>query len=438
MNNEFILHIADVQTRNTSRHDEFRGVMQRTIDLAKKIMPRMIVVAGDLFHAKLILSPESVSINRWFLKSLSEITKTVVIPGNHDFNLSVKDRMDSISAIIEDIKNPNLLYYTQSGIYKFDDEINLGIFSMIDDRKKYPLNPERIDGKKYIAIYHGTIKGCTNEDGYVFSDEKDTVDMFNGYDIVIAGDIHKRQIIQKYSVLNGIIKPAIAYSGSLVQQDFGESVSKGVLVWDINTKECQYVPVKNEYSFVKLFSEDLSNIELSKYVHLRYISDKELNEVEKAKLEKNIRDQVSQKGSLILSYNYEEEVKDIQVNIDTDVENIYDTKVQNEILKNYLKEWKTDQWIIDRCVQLNEAANQTINKKDFRKFSWEPELLTFSNFSGYGEDNIVDFTKLHGITGIFADNTMGKCVDKKTEIEVEFDEEYIKEKLGFIPKELIE
>ena len=130
------------------------------------------------------------------------------------------------------------------------------------------------------------------------------------------------------------IRPTISFVGSCVQQDFGEAVSKGVLVWDINSMECQYIQVKNDYSFVKLYSEDLSKVELTKYVHLRYISERELNEIEKANLEKNIRDQVSQKGSLILSYNCEEELKDIQVNIDTDVENIYDTKVQNEMLKD--------------------------------------------------------------------------------------------------------
>lgn len=408
MNNDLIFQIADFQTRNTSRHKEFELVAQNTVKIVEKLQPRAVVFAGDLFHAKLILSPESVSINRWLLRSLAEITKTIVIPGNHDFNLSVKDRMDAISVIIEDIKNPNLLYYKASGLYKLDDEIMLGIFSMLDDRKKYPMNITRQPNMTYVGIYHGTIKGSKNEFGYTFDSEKDTLDMFDGYDMLLAGDIHKRQVMQKYSNENGIIKPTVAYCGSLVQQDIGEGIDKGALVWDIKSKDCEFVPIKNDYSFVKITSEDLSGMTFSKYVHLKYVSDKELNEIDKAKIEKNIREQVSAKGNLILSFDIEEVSREVTVNINNDVENIYDINVQNKVLKEYLTEWKTDPWVIDKCVALNELLNQNINKKDFRKFSWEPELLTFSNFSGYGEGNVVDFTKLRGITGIFANNTMGK------------------------------
>ena len=202
--------------------------------------------------------------------------------------------------------------------------------------------------------------------------------------------------------------PFAKYSGSILQNDPGETTEKGVLIWDIETKASVFHKIKNDYSFIKIYSDDLSNIELTKYVHIRYHANKKFNDIEQQQLEKKIRDQVIQKGSKLLSYGFTQFHEDIPLSLDTDIDNIYDVNVQNQLLIDYLKQLKIDQDIIDGVINLNNEANQEIKTKDFRNYFWEPEILKFSNFLSYGPDNEVNFQKLKGVVGIFGKNTIGK------------------------------
>ena len=53
-----------------------------------------------------------------------------------------------------------------------------------------------------------------------------------GYDLGLLGDVHKQQIFIRKSGFKA------GYSGSLIQQNFGESLfNHGYLLWKINEKE---------------------------------------------------------------------------------------------------------------------------------------------------------------------------------------------------------
>jgi DNA repair exonuclease SbcCD ATPase subunit len=202
--------------------------------------------------------------------------------------------------------------------------------------------------------------------------------------------------------------PFAKYPGSLLQNDIGESLEKGVLVWDIETKASVFQPINNDYSFLKIHSSDLSKINLTKYVHIRYYTKEKFNDIEQKQIEKEIRDQVIEKGSKLLSYDFKQIYEDIPLSLDVDIDNIYDTNVQNALLLDYLKQLKIDQAIIDGVLELNNEANQEIKIKDFRNYFWEPETLKFTNFLSYGSNNEINFQKLRGVIGIFGKNTLGK------------------------------
>ena len=61
-------------------------------------------------------------------------------------------------------------------------------------------------------------------------------------DFVMLGDIHRCQFLDD--------KKTVAYPGSSIQQNYGESPGKGFLVWDIRDK--------NDFD-VKLITSLLSN-----------------------------------------------------------------------------------------------------------------------------------------------------------------------------------
>ena len=75
----------------------------------------------------------------------------------------------------------------------------------------------------------------------------------------MLGDIHGRQPL----VLDANGKVKVAYSGSLIQQNFGESTEKGFLLWDLDQNRCTFIQVVNEWGFktFRLDEEAINNIE---------------------------------------------------------------------------------------------------------------------------------------------------------------------------------
>ena len=62
-----ICHLADIQIRFGSRHDEYRQVFERLYEDLVKQKPDRIYVAGDLVHHKINMSPGSFNLLAEFL-----------------------------------------------------------------------------------------------------------------------------------------------------------------------------------------------------------------------------------------------------------------------------------------------------------------------------------------------------------------------------------
>ena len=86
MNTNIIAHLADIHIRLNSRFDEYKAVLEKTIEELKQVKPRRIVIAGDLFHIKINMTPKSTSIAGYFIKELAKIAPVDIILGNHDMN----------------------------------------------------------------------------------------------------------------------------------------------------------------------------------------------------------------------------------------------------------------------------------------------------------------------------------------------------------------
>jgi DNA repair exonuclease SbcCD nuclease subunit len=55
------------------------------------------------------------------------------------------------------------------------------------------------------------------------------MEIFDGFDFAMLGDIHRRQFLDEAG--------RIWYAGSTVQQNHGETNDKGILIWDIQSKD---------------------------------------------------------------------------------------------------------------------------------------------------------------------------------------------------------
>ncbi len=83
-----VFHIADIQVRPLTRHEEFNGVFENLYQKLrhhKAEQNSAIVICGDILQEKDKLKPETIMVLRNFFKTLQEICPyTIVIAGNHD------------------------------------------------------------------------------------------------------------------------------------------------------------------------------------------------------------------------------------------------------------------------------------------------------------------------------------------------------------------
>lgn len=215
---ETIVHIADVHFRTYLRHIEFRSVCDYFFDKMNALKPDRIVIAGDLVQSRNQLTPELVHEVSWFLKKCSEVAgKVVMIPGNHDIVEQNKERMDALTPIVAALEKSNILYFKKSGLYP-DENIIWTVYNIYDNNtmpKELIMKPYK---GVYVGLYHGLISGAINDKGFTFKEGHDP-NKFDDCDFTLCGDIHKRQVL--YSGRN---KPIIM-PGSMIQQDYGETIS---------------------------------------------------------------------------------------------------------------------------------------------------------------------------------------------------------------------
>lgn len=201
-----MFHTGDIHFRNYTRHQEYLDVADRLYNLVTLHKPERIVIAGDIFDNKTILSPEVIKIVYDFFYRLSLITEVDILPGNHDANLSNKDRMCSIDAIMYFLKdNEHIHYYPKSGMYDITDTLTYGIFSLLENKDKYPVEIVDKDSQRtYVALYHGTLQGATNDSGYGIESDNNAVELFRDYDIAMLADIHNRQFLNPITITKEI------------------------------------------------------------------------------------------------------------------------------------------------------------------------------------------------------------------------------------------
>lgn len=187
-------HFADIHIRNTIRHQEYQTVFEKIcIELRKHQIDR-IVISGDLFHSKTILSPESVSLSKKILLDFADIAPVDIILGNHDLNVTNEDRVDAVSAVLQSTRKTKhaITLYRESGYHEIGDGFEYGIFSILDEEKpeNFPTNPN--PDNVSIALFHGKVDQSRSSLGHVL-ESNIRIDAFDGYDFGFLGDIHRPQ-----------------------------------------------------------------------------------------------------------------------------------------------------------------------------------------------------------------------------------------------------
>lgn len=402
-----VIHIADIHIRLFRRHEEYEAAFERLyqdID-AKKLKDFVIVVAGDIVHAKTDMSPEMVEVTSKFLTRIADFAPTIMIAGNHDCNLANTNRMDALTPIVNNLKHPNLYYIRESDVVYVADTA-FAVCSIFDEQENWPSVDTIEDVTTKIALYHGPVHGSTTDANFTITNRHVHVDTFDGYDVVMLGDIHKHQVLKEES-------PIIVYASSLIQQNHGETLENhGWCLWDIPNRSFEFVHLENDYGYVTLEVGD-GNItyppNMPKNARMRlFTGDLENTQVKKiiTTLRKNYNI-----VELSVSKNRFNKTITRLNNVSHDNLNLTDITTQNTLINQWLnRNYSTlDPDVLKAIEKINKDLNGKIVHDDqSRNIHWRPLKFTFSNMFSYGEDNEIDFTDMKGVYGVFAPNASGK------------------------------
>ena len=245
-----IVHFSDLHIRLFKDHDLYRGIVADMLNEFSQIQPDRIVFTGDLVHSKNQMTPELIEMVSWVLTECSKIAKTILIIGNHDFLENNMSRLDALTPIIDSLKNDKVFYYKNRGVYT-DENIDWIVYSLVDHNVP-PEIPESDNVK--IGLFHGPVVGLSTDIGYKFEDGFDT-SRFTGCDLVLCGDIHKRQVFD----IPGNKKAYMV--GSTIQQNFGETVRKhGFGTYTLDTNEYVFQDLPNSKPFLSFRIKSIDDL----------------------------------------------------------------------------------------------------------------------------------------------------------------------------------
>jgi DNA repair exonuclease SbcCD ATPase subunit/DNA repair exonuclease SbcCD nuclease subunit len=401
-----VAHVADTHIKNLKYHYEYRIVFEQAYQILREQKVDYIVHCGDLAHTKTQLSPEYFELATEFLRNLADIAPTHVLLGNHDGNLRNSTRQDAITPIAEALGHPNLHVHKFSGEVKLEDNLTLNVLSIFDETNwTKPSNPDATN----IALYHGAVNNCETDLGWIMEHGDHSLEIFDGFDYAMLGDIHKTN-----QVLNE--SGTVRYCGSTVQQNHGETNDKGFLIWDIQDKETFTVThhvLKNPKPFTTVELTPKGNMPRNLKVpdgaRLRVITRHKIS-LDKMRRVMDIAKSRFKPESL--SFVNKAGVRRDAVNVDdlSSTENLRDQAVQERLIREYLKDYKPDTKTLERVFQLNSRYDAKVNGEEsgLRNVEWSIKKMEWDNLFNYGKGNSVNFEKLNGVVGIFGKNFSGK------------------------------
>ena len=399
-----IVHIADIHWRGLVRHKEYKDSFQNFFADIKTKKPDIIYIGGDIVHSKTHgISPEIIENLTWWFKEMSKIAPTHIILGNHDGLILNQDRQDAITPLIEAIDDPNIFLYKKSGVYNFHEGFNWCVLSCFDEHGWQNVVP--VPGEINIGLFHGAVARAKTDSDWELDGEI-TLEELDVFDFSMLGDIHKFQYLDN--------EKRVAYSGSTIQQNYGESRKKGYILWDIQDKDnytSEFFEIKNNFPFITLKWEGTvedtcipsecnenakfriksgyplgqKNIkELSKFLKSNYSAREIVFKVDK----NNVYAKTETKGLIDIGKNDKKYVKDV-------------------VRDYYSNEPFTDQELSDIDVVIDKCFDElkVTNKEELL---WSLDKLEFSNLFSYGENNVINLAATSGVTGIFGKNRVGK------------------------------
>ena len=400
-------HFADVHWRGLTRHDEYKRAFEDAFMKMREEKVDAIFIAGDIVHSKTQgISPELIDSLCWWFREMSKVAPTYVFLGNHDGLIMNKDREDAISPIIRALDLDDLHLIKNSEVVDYDRNINICNFSCFDEPgwEKLKFDKEKIN----IGIFHGAVTGSQTDIEWEMDGEVDEA-FFRGCDFVFLGDIHKHQYIDK--------QKRIAYCGSTIQQNFGETPDKGFMIWEIESKDVyssRHIKVKHDRPYVTIdwmgsVSETLDEAETyPDFARFRIRTTVAISQGEIKQLYSALKE-FKNASEIVMKHDVPKHDLMLSDEFTSEKINLKDPAVVSNLIEQYYEKANLSDRMVNRLDELVHKFWKSASKIDPSSGGkWSIKSLEFDNTFGYGKGNEIDFSSLDGITGIFGKNRIGK------------------------------
>ena len=272
----------------------------------------------------------------------------------------------------------------------------------------------KIEFDTKIALYHGGVFDAKTDVGYTVTNKSITNDMFDGHDMALLGDIHLAQNLQEYN--RATETPIIRYAGSLLQQNHGEALlGHGLSLWDIKNRAYKHIEIPNDYGYFTIDIDDgklITDIStMPKKPKLR-VRCKETIASEVKKVINEVKKTHEISDIIYMRVDGDDSARVASVQAAANLSQISNVEYQNKLISESLKAKYPDIMdddTLESVHNINKELNTDLSKDDTsRNIRWKPIKFEFSNMFSYGEDNVIDFTKLSDVYGLFASNASGK------------------------------
>ena len=265
----YIFHLSDLHIRNGDklqcRYDEYKTVFDNTVVSIKNKIDELhltfndylVIITGDIFHNKNVIGNYGLLLYRTFIEQLTKLSRVIVFPGNHCLVQSDKDMPSLLYSSSFQIENLIILNDTKSFII---DNIGFSYVAInttldvyrnsgrVQELPEFPVINDNVDYK--IGLFHGTFAKVKLYNGEEIREDTkpyplEWIKDLN-FDYLLLGDIHKRQLFNYKNTICG-------YSGSLVQQNYGEDIlDHGYLLWDLENKKIEEINIYNNIGYINI------------------------------------------------------------------------------------------------------------------------------------------------------------------------------------------
>lgn len=209
-------------------------------------------------------------------------------------------------------------------------------------------------------------------------------------------------------------KPVVVYSGSMIQQNHGEKPNgHGYVLWDLKSREFKHHEVKNEYGYYTIEVRDgkcVSDLNLlPKKARLR-VKVYNTTATETKEILADIRKKTNITDLNVTRCDAISEAKKFDRDNKFDFGDISQISVQNQLIEDYLRRnFVVDDEQIKTALDINKEINdKLIVKETLKNCIWKLKIFEFGNMFSYGSGNIIDFSNMKSVMGLFASNASGK------------------------------